>query len=184
MMVLLVFATLSFAGEILGVPDEYRPIVHGITIAVAVATLVALARVVWVVADWRNDTYEVSDDELLHVDRMPLGLSEDRKSAGLGHIQNVSMSIPTPIHWLFNFGNVTCQTAAELGAFVFFAVPDPRAVAQEILTRMDRYRRRQETDAARKRAQELPDWFEMYHRLEPEAPEGRPAQNRRPAQQP
>lgn len=153
--------------------EETYPFLHALTVAGVIATLIALARVIWVVADWRNDTYEVSDDEIAHVDRVPLGLSEDRMSAGLGRIQNVSMSIPSPIHWLFNFGNVTCQTAAEIGAFVFFAVPDPRAVAQEIQSRMERYRRQDEIDSARKRSQELPDWFEMYNRIEQEEGNGR-----------
>jgi alkanesulfonate monooxygenase SsuD/methylene tetrahydromethanopterin reductase-like flavin-dependent oxidoreductase (luciferase family) len=83
------------------------------------------------------------------------------------------MSIPSPLHWLFNFGNVNCQTAAEAGDFIFFAVPDPRAVAEEILARIERYRRREEDDAVRKRNQELPDWFEMYNRLGPDALEER-----------
>ncbi|MEI2736176.1 MAG: hypothetical protein V9G24_16230 [Rhodoblastus sp.] len=94
-------------------------------------------------------------------------------SAGLGRIQNVSMSVPTPLHWLFNYGNVVCQTAAETGAFIFYAVPDPRAVAQEILKRMDDYRKQEERESARKRSQELPDWFEMYNRIEPEVSEER-----------
>lgn len=63
-----------------------------------ILTLIALARLIWVIADWRNDTYEVSNVEISHVDRVPLGISEDRMSAGLGRIQNVSMSIPSPLH--------------------------------------------------------------------------------------
>ncbi len=165
---LLLLAILSPLGEFYGAPQESRPLLNALTVLSVVLTLIALARVIWVVADWRNDTYEVSSVEIAHVDRVPLGLSEDRMSAGLGRIQNVWMSVPSPLHWLFNYGNVTCQTAAEAGAFIFYAVPDPRAVAQEILKRMDDYRRREERDAALKRSQELPDWFEMYNRIEPE----------------
>ena len=83
------------------------------------------------------------------------------------------MSIPSTLHWLFNYGNVTCQTAAETGAFIFYGVPDPRSVAAEILTRMDMHQRRAERDAAIKRSQDLPDWFEMYNRIEPEVLEDR-----------
>ncbi len=174
--VVIALAILPPLSEVMGfAPQESFGILNALTIAGVIATLIALARVIWVVADWRNDTYEVSDDEIAHVDRVPLGLSEDRMSAGLGRIQNVSMSIPSPIHWLFNFGNVTCQTAAEIGAFVFFAVPDPRAVAQEIQSRMERYRRQDEIESARKRSQELPDWFEMYNRIEQEEGNSRTA---------
>ncbi|MFO7633239.1 MAG: hypothetical protein R6W76_11895, partial [Caldilinea sp.] len=163
--------------ELFGVSQDDFPFLNVLTIIGVVLTLIALAQVIWVIADWRNDTYEVSNDEIVHVDRMPLGLSEDRKSANLGRIQNVSMSIPSTLHWLFNYGNVTCQTAAELGAFIFYGVPDPRAVEQEILTRMERHRRRSESDAAAKRTQDLPDWFEMYNRIEPEILEERAQRN-------
>ena len=134
-----------------------------------ISSLIALARVAWVIANWHNDTYEVTDDELAHVEKLPFSLVETRRSAGLGRLQNVEMRITSPIEWFFNYGNVICQTAAEDGAFVFESVPDPRAVADEIQTRMERYRRREETDAAQKRAQELPDWFEVYRTLDREA---------------
>ncbi|MFM7175563.1 MAG: PH domain-containing protein, partial [Caldilinea sp.] len=147
-----------------------------LTLSGVLLSLAALAYAAWLVADWRNDTYEVSNDEIAHVDRVPLGFSEERKSANLGRIQNVSMSIPSPWHWFFNYGDVTCQTAAELGDFIFRGVPDPRSVAREILTRMERYRRRTEREAATKRAQELPDWFEMYNRIEPDVLEKRALQ--------
>lgn len=178
---LLVLAILPPLTGALGAPEGSRPLLNALTLIGAILTLIALVHVVWVVVDWRNDTYEVSNLEIAHVDRVPLGISEDRMSAGLGRIQNVSMSVPSPLHWLFNYGDVVCQTAAETGAFIFYAVPDPRAVAQEILRRMDNHRRQEERDAARKRSQELPDWFEMYNRIEPEVLEQRSAQSDREA---
>jgi hypothetical protein len=69
------------------------------------------------------------------------------------------------------------QTAAEFGTLIFYSVPDPRAVSDEILTRMDNAKRRQEEEEARRRAQDLPDWFEMYNRLEPAAPSGAETRN-------
>ena len=132
-------------------------------------TLVALVRIAWVVANWHNDTYEVTDDEIAHVEKLPLSLTESRKLAGLGRLQNVEMEIPTPWHWFFNYGNVKCQTAAEMGDFIFDSVSDPRAVAEEIQLRMERFRRREENNAARERAQELPDRFEVYRTLDREA---------------
>ncbi|BAL99512.1 MULTISPECIES: cyclic nucleotide-binding domain-containing protein [Caldilinea] len=169
----MLFALLPSFSEAMGAPREAAPFLRWLTILGVLATLAAFAHLIWVIADWRNDTYEVSDEEIVHVDRMPLGLSEDRKSANLGRIQNVTMSIPSPLHWLFNFGNVQCQTAAEGGSFDFVGVPEPRMVAQEILKRMENYRRRTERQAAINRAKDLPDWFEMYNRIEPEVLEER-----------
>ncbi|MCB9140256.1 MAG: cyclic nucleotide-binding domain-containing protein [Caldilineaceae bacterium] len=145
------------------------PRFHTLLIVVGlVMTLGALARVLWVVVNWHNDTYEVTDDEIAHVEKLPFALAENRKSAGLGRLQNVEMRVPSPMHWLLNYGDVKCQTAAEEGDFIFDSVPDPRAVAEEIQTRMERYRRREESFAAHKRAEELPDWFEVYRSLDQE----------------
>lgn len=167
------FTLLPSLTESFDLSAELTPFLNALTIVGVLLTLIALGNVIWVIADWRNDTYEVTEDEIIHVDRMPLGLSEERKSANLGRIQNVEMSIPSILHWFFNYGNVTCQTAAETGAFIFYGVPDPRAVAKEILTRMDTHRRRAERNAAVNRSQDLPDWFEMYNRIEPEVLEER-----------
>jgi CRP-like cAMP-binding protein len=171
------FAALPPLTEMLGMPGETVPFLNALTIVGVLLTLIALGNVIWVIADWRNDTYEVSSDEIVHVDRMPLGLSEDRKSANLGRIQNVEMSIPSTLHWLFNYGNVICQTAAETGDFIFYGVPDPRAVAREILARMGEHKRKAEQKTAEERSQDLPDWFELYNRIEPEILEERAQRN-------
>jgi hypothetical protein len=119
-----------------------------------------------VISNWRNDTYEVSDESLVHVEKLPLSLAEDRKSASLGKIQNVEMYIRSPLQWLFNYGDVVCQTAAEEGDFTFDGVPDPRAVADEIQRRIERFRRQAEIANIEQRAKDLPDWFEVYNTLE------------------
>jgi hypothetical protein len=131
-----------------------------------IGVVVAFIRVGWVISNWRNDTYEVSDESLVHVEKLPLSLAEDRKSASLGKIQNVEMYIRSPLQWLFNYGDVVCQTAAEEGDFTFNGVPDPRAVADEIQRRIERFRRQAEIANIEQRAKDLPDWFEVYNTLE------------------
>ena len=49
---------------------------------------------------------------------------------------------------------------------IFYSVPHPTAVADEILARIELAQKRQEEEEATRRAQDLPDWFEMYNRLE------------------
>lgn len=169
----MLFVALPGLSEIWGAPGEALPFLNLLVILGVIVMLIAAGNLLWTMADWHNDTYEVTEDEIVHVDRMPLGLSEDRKSANLGRIQNVTMSIPSPLHWLFNYGDVRCQTAAEGGSFDFIGVPNPRGVAQEILKRMEEYRRRSEKQAAINRSKDLPDWFEMYNRIEPEVLEER-----------
>ena len=88
---------------------------NGMTAVLALVGVATILWGMWIVADWHNDTYELDNEAITHIDKMPLGLSENRMSTTLNRIQNVTMSIPTPIHWIFNFGNVKVQTAAEVG---------------------------------------------------------------------
>jgi hypothetical protein len=117
------------------------------------------------VADWRNDTYEIDSKQISDVEKKPLFFSEKRRTALLGEIENIEVNIPSPLHYLLNFGNVRLFTAANQGEFTFDWVPDPRGVSEEIRRRIQLYREQQESNRARQRAQEFPDWFEMYNRL-------------------
>lgn len=131
----------------------------------ALVGLINLAWMAWLIADWRNDTYELNTESVIDVEKKPLFFSEKRRTARLGEIENIEIDIPSPLHYLLNFGNVRLQTAATQGDFTFDWVPDPRGVADEVQRRIEEYRYRMEMMRARQRAQELPDWFEMYNRL-------------------
>lgn len=137
-----------------------------VDLLLVLAGLVDLAWFAWIVADWRNDTYEVNTEILIDIEKKPLFFSESRREARLGDIENIEISVPTPLHYLLDFGHVRLQTAAQQGDFTFDGVPDPRGVAAEIQRRIGEFRRRQELDRARLRAQELPDWFELYDRMD------------------
>jgi membrane protein YdbS with pleckstrin-like domain len=147
-----------------------RDLLSGIGLAMeTVATvigLLALAWFAWIYADWRNDTYEVDDIYVVDTEKKPLFFAEKRRTARLGQIENIEFDIPGPLHYMLNFGNVKLQTAAEEGDFTFDWVPEPRDVAEELRRRIQQYHRREEDDRARQRAEELPDWFEAYNRLE------------------
>lgn len=125
----------------------------------------SLCWLLWVVADWRNDTYEVDDTQVVDSEKRPLALSSTRRTAFLNQIENVELSIPSPIHYLLNFGNVRLQTAATDGDFSFNWVPDPHGVAAEIQRRIEAFRVNEEQRRAQQRAQELPDWFETYNHI-------------------
>ena len=149
----------------IGAPDDVVATTTVIEGFLALVILIFGLRLLWVVIDWHNDTYEVTDTEVINVKQLPFGLRQQRRNAGLGRIQNVDMRIPSPIHLLFDFGTVTIQTAAEDGALVFSSVPDPRYVSNEISRRIERFQHSAEEEQARRRMEDLPDWFEMYNRM-------------------
>ena len=137
-------------------------------VLLAFSGLGALSWVAYLIADWRNDTYEVSRSEIVDVEKKPLWGTEIKRAARLLEIDNIEVDIPSPLHFILDFGNVTLQTAGKDGKFTFDWVPQPREVAAEIRRRIEDFRRVREQEAARQRAQELPDWFELYDRLKPE----------------
>ncbi len=141
------------------------------SVATSVPILLAaiLAGIIfWVVEDWLNDMYILEAEQVIDVEAKPLGFDEKRKVAQLAKIVDLNMTMPTPIHYIFNFGNVFLQTAATEGLFTFDSVPDPHGVVEIVRRRMEAVRYRNEVVATRQRAQELPDWFEIYHRLDPQ----------------
>jgi CRP-like cAMP-binding protein len=142
----------------------------------AVLTVFLLGWVAWLIADWANDIYILERDQVVDIERLPLGLSEKRRTARLNQIVDLSLSMPTVIHHIFNFGNVVLQTAATQGAFTFDSVPDPRGVIEIVRQRIDGIRRFEEESAMRQRAAELPDWFEISDRLQG-SPRSRPDQS-------
>ncbi len=131
-----------------------------------VVMLATLGWVFWAVADWWNDTYTVTADRIIDIEKLPLFLSEQRREAQLSDIQDISLEMNSPLKMMLNFGNIIVQTAAGEGAFTFDHVPNPRNVKEEITRRMIVWRREDERRKAQDRSQDLPDWFEMYNRLE------------------
>ncbi len=155
----------------ISVLEPYSQLLQTFDIVLVVCGLADLIWLAWLVEDWRNDTYEVTKTEIVDTEKTPLFLSEVRRSARLIDIQNVAVEIPTPFHYWLNYGHVQMETAGKEGVLTFNKVAGPREVAAEINRRIDAFRRNEELNAARKRAQELPDWFEMYNRLDPDKQE-------------
>jgi len=140
--------------------------VQTLLVSGGLVTLATLGWILWAVADWWNDTYTVTEDRIIDVEKLPLFLSEQRREAQLSDIQDIRLEMNSPLKVMLNFGNIVVQTAAGEGAFTFDHVPNPRIVKEEITRRMIAWRREDERRKAQDRSKDLPDWFEMYNRLE------------------
>lgn len=123
----------------------------------------------WSVQDWYNDTYEITDTEIIDTEMRPLFFpiyfDKNVRRAALSDINDISYSIPGPLNTILNMGNVYAETAAQVGRFTFERVKNPMGVADEIRRRVEQFYERQRTAENRRRAQEFPVWFEMYERL-------------------
>lgn len=163
---------LSIVGVLIGRQIYASPwledTIRSLDMVLALAGIIDLGVIAWIIADWRNDTYEVNNSEVIDAEKRPLFFDEKRRTAGLLEIDHIDLEIPSPLHRILDFGNVELHTAAAQGIFTFYWVPDPRGVAAEIRRRIEERHREAELAQARQRARELPDWFEMYNRLESE----------------
>ncbi len=155
------FASVALLQQIQSSLDATTLLVSG-----GVVMLATLGWILWAVTDWWNDTYTVTEDRIIDVEKLPLFLSEQRREAQLSDIQDISLDMNSPLKMMLNFGNIIVQTAAGEGAFTFDHVPNPRNVKEEITRRMIVWRREDERRKAQDRSRDLPDWFEMYNRLE------------------
>lgn len=127
--------------------------------------LLTLGVTIWWVyrfVDWRNDLYIITLDQLVDVNRKPLGL-EDRRSAPIKNIQSVEYKRLGIFGLLFNFGTIFIRIGDT--EFTFDYVHNPSQVQKEIF---DRYTdlmnvdKDAQTDRERRR---MAEWMEAYHHI-------------------
>jgi len=89
--------------------------------------------------DWHNDLYILTKDRVIDIEKKPF-ISEHRREANLGTIQDVSLVQIGLIAKMLDFGNVLLQTASKAGEFTFDKVPRPKEVQATIAERLDEFR--------------------------------------------
>jgi len=115
--------------------------------------------------DWSNDIFQVTLDQVLDIDRKPLG-REERKAAALDNIQSTEADRRGLFQVLFNYGDVYIAVGGT--RMDFFDVFDPSGVQQDIdRRRMARIERKSQAEAVAER-ERLADFFVMYHQSTPE----------------
>ena len=119
-------------------------------------------------ADWHNDQYILTKDQILDVSRKPLGY-EDRRSAPVKNIQTVEFKRKGLIGLLLNFGTVRIQIGNE--ELTFDNVYSPSQIQGEVYLHLKRYQEEQQ----RLEGQKLAEWITTYDDLKKEP--GRENQN-------
>ncbi|HSF82449.1 MAG TPA: cyclic nucleotide-binding domain-containing protein [Anaerolineales bacterium] len=110
--------------------------------------------------DWSNDIYQLTPDQILDIERKPLG-REDKKTAPLDSILSIEHARENIIQLLFNYGNVTINVGQT--KFTFRGVYNPDQVHQDIADYIEVRRRKKQESEARRERQKLADWFGTYH---------------------
>ena len=74
------------------IPDQCAYVARLIVrFVVGIIALLPWPESLWVIVNWYNDTYEVDDREITHIEKLPFGLRQSTSGALLERIQNVSI---------------------------------------------------------------------------------------------
>ena len=128
-------------------------------------------------ADWRNDIYQVTPDQIVDIDKKPLG-TEQRRAAPLENILSMEAERLGLLGYLLNYGTVYIMVGSV--HFDFIDVRDPAAVQADVDRRREaRQERKREAEAAVER-ERMSDWLLAYYENEPEIRQQRAAQGDHP----
>ena len=115
--------------------------------------------------DWRNDIFQVTPDQIVDIDKKPLG-SEERRAAPLENILSTEAERLGLAGYLFNYGTVYIMVGGT--HLDFEDVLDPVAVQADIDRRREaRIARKREAEAVAER-ERMSDWLVAYYDNEPE----------------
>lgn len=157
--ILMLLSILVFALR-LGGRFTFIPITSGIVMVLLIMFGLFLW-IVYVYADWRNDIFMITLDQIIDLDRKPLGKIR-RRSAPLENVLSIEYERLGFWGFLFNFGTVYI-TVGNM-RLSFDHVYNPSEVQEDIFYRMgERLEkvRQFEIDAERERVSE---WIASYHR--------------------
>ena len=114
----------------------------------------------YLVADWSNDVFEVTSDQIIDVDRTPFG-TETRNAAQLENILGTKYERRGVLGNLFNFGHIYITVGGN--KLIFEDVIDPASVQSDIDRRRDaRVVKKNQTAAVAERDR-MAEWLVTYH---------------------
>lgn len=122
----------------------------------------------WQWENWRNDVYILTPDRIIDIKQVPLRLRSERREGNLLNIQNVTYVVPSFLAGLLKYGDVTIETAGQVGNFTFESVYMPANVQADIFRYVEANRGRQREAADAEQQQALADMLAAYERLRSE----------------
>jgi hypothetical protein len=131
-----------------------------ILLAIPIIMIPFVGWLIWEYVDWKNDIFQVTADEILDIDKTPLG-TEERRAAQLDNILSTEYRRIGLAGYALNFGTVYISVGGTQLAFE--NVMDPAGVQADIdRRRMARMEKKQEERAAQDR-ERMATWIAAYH---------------------
>jgi hypothetical protein len=152
-----------YRGAHLPTPSAGTPSISGTDPLLDLLLVALVGTLLWWIYqywDWSNDIFQVTLDQVLDIDRKPLG-REEKKSAALDNIQSTEADRRGLLQVLFNYGDVYIAVGGT--RMDFFDVYNPTAVQLDIdRRRMARIERKKQAEVLAER-ERMADFFAMYH---------------------
>lgn len=123
-------------------------------------------------ADWRNDYYVITQDQILDVYKKPLG-REEKKAAPIKNIQSVRFARLGIIGLIFNFGTVSIKVGDV--DLTFDQVYNPSEIQQILLNRIAEIAYREKQSVLEENREMVSDFLTIYHDVTRNPETGRPA---------
>jgi len=127
---------------------------------IAILLGVNLLGLAYAFADWANDRFQITDKQVLDLDRKPFG-RETKRSALLENILSLDYRRENIIQRLFDFGTVAINVGDTQLDFEFVA--RPISVQNEIFERYNAAIRENELAESRRRRDDMVEFLAAYH---------------------
>ncbi len=131
-------------------------------VALVTFGLILLGWAVYHFTDWANDIYQLTADQVIDIERKPLG-SEQKQSAPLESIQSLDHARKGLLGILLNYGDVHIR--AGTATLVFRGVHRPDQVLQDIYRRMEERRSIKAAAEAQRERERMVEWLAIYHEM-------------------
>jgi hypothetical protein len=130
---------------------------------ITIVGLVLIPLILWWLyqyLDWSNDIYQVTEDQILDVNKTPLG-REERKAAPLDNILTTASERVGILQVMWNYGDVLITVGGS--QLIFEDLMDPASVQQDLdRRRLARVEQKKQMEAAAER-ERMADYFASYH---------------------
>lgn len=112
-------------------------------------------------ADWANDLYQVTPDQIVDIHKKPLS-SEIRKVAPLENILGTEVDRKGLLGLLLNYGDVIANVGTT--RFVFQGIYNPSGVQLDLVRSQEALFERKKLAEKDRRRGEMVEWLDAYHR--------------------
>jgi CRP-like cAMP-binding protein len=112
--------------------------------------------------DWHNDIYQVTPDQIIDLDKKPLG-REEKRAAPLENILSIQYERLGIFGLIFNFGTVTINVG--ISQFTFDYVFNPLQVQKDLFNRLEERTAFKKQEALKAERERVSEWFATYDEI-------------------